>query len=52
MITLSSIRGEITLVALMATFALQAAADPQPASAEPTSKPAWATAMGKDQYGT
>lgn len=31
---------------------LLAAADPQPASADPISKPTWAAAMGEDQHGT
>lgn len=42
----------IPLVSLIASFALLTAADPQPASTDPASKPAWATAMGMDQYGT
>jgi sulfatase modifying factor 1 len=37
---------------ILFSVALLAAADPQPASADLTSKPAWATAIGKDQYGT
>jgi formylglycine-generating enzyme required for sulfatase activity len=38
---------------ILLSFTMLKAADPQPAgSADPVAKPAWASAMGKDTYGT